>query len=113
MDRPADRPDLITAHLLGPSPRFGLLLRSSAPNNLPRLLLPPHLFQPSFLCLLCQPFFPPLLKPLLLPQIGLLLLLKPNMFGLALGFASLDFDEGWHVDSIMMIKKYGLTNGSG
>src|ERR1700720_4428235 len=51
MDHPADRPDLITTCLLG------LLLRSSAPNNLPRLLLPPHLFQPSFLCLLCQPFF--------------------------------------------------------
>src|ERR1700720_3158817 len=34
--------DLVTTrHLLGPSPRFGLLLRSSAPNNLPRLLLPP------------------------------------------------------------------------
>src|ERR1700720_4654446 len=46
MDRPADRPDLITTRPLGPSPRFGLLLRSSAPNNLPRLLLP-----------LCQPFF--------------------------------------------------------
>src|ERR1700722_20400483 len=101
---PTHRPNLITARLLGPSPRFGLLLRSSAPNNLPRLLLPPHLFQPSFLCLLCQPFF--LLKPLLLPQIGLLLLLKPNMFGLALGFASLDLDEGRHVDSIVMIKKY-------
>src|ERR1700720_848908 len=50
--------DLVTTrHLLGPSPRFGLLLRSSALNNLPRLLLPPHLFPPSFLRLLCQPFF--------------------------------------------------------
>src|ERR1700722_10315343 len=57
MDRPADRPDLITTRLLGPSPRFSLLLCSSAPNNLPHLLLPPHLFQPSFLRLLCQPFF--------------------------------------------------------
>src|ERR1700720_4161908 len=54
----AHRTDLITTrHLLGPSPRFGLLLPSSAPNNLPHLLLPPHLCQPSFLRLLCQPFF--------------------------------------------------------
>src|ERR1700722_2949825 len=54
---PTHRPNLITACLLGPSPHLSLLLRLSALNNLPRLLLPPHLLQPSFLHLLCQPFF--------------------------------------------------------
>src|ERR1700722_10917474 len=55
---PAHGTDLLTTRpLLGPRPLFGLLLHSSALNNLPRLLLPPHLFPPSFLRLLCQPFF--------------------------------------------------------
>src|ERR1700720_4481331 len=91
-----NRATIVTTCLLGPCHCLSLLLCFSAPNNFSHHLLLPDLLQPRLFCLLCQPllFFP--LQPLLLPQVSLLLLLKPNTFGFSLGLVSLNFDEGWH-----------------
>src|ERR1700720_1081509 len=103
---PTHGPDLITARLLlGPGLCLGFLLRLSVLNNLPCLLLPPHLLQPSFLCLPCQSFFLFLLQ-------SLFLLLEPNTVGFVLGLSGFDLDEGGHCDS-MMIRKEVVVNGNG